>query len=104
MTNKLKSETSEGKEKKERTKKNKITINDRIESVRSFFGDERTHKVFGLLLIRPAFFMAVAFVSNLFTWKTDQAIAGADTIWQLLGRSDVEVSNWLGKIGAITGI
>ena len=48
--------------------------------------------------------MFVAFVSNLFTWKTDQAIAGADSAWMLLSRTDVNVDNWLGKLGAITGL
>ncbi len=105
MANKLKSEpVEEVKEKKERQKKKKITFSDRIEAIRSFFGDERTHKIAGLLLIMLSFFMIVSFISNFYTWKTDQAIAGADSIWQLLSRGDVNVENWLGKLGAITGL
>ena len=105
MANKLKSETSEGvKEKKERSKKSKITFRDRIAAFRAFVQDERTHKVAGLLIIMISFFMIVSFISNLFTWKTDQAIAGADTFWQLMFRSDVDIENWLGKIGAVTGL
>ena len=105
MVNKLKSETEEVvKEKKERTKKGKITFTDRIVAFRVFLNDERTHKVTGLVIIMISFFMTVSFVSNLFFWKSDQAIAGADSIWQLLARGDVKVENWLGKFGAITGL
>ena len=105
MTNKLKTEpTEEVKIKKERTKKGKVTISHRLINIRNFFNDERTHKVFGLLLIMISFFFLICFSSNLFTWKTDQAIAAADSMWKLLLRPDIEVANWLGKIGAITGL
>lgn len=104
MANKLKSEPTEEKTKKERTKKNKVTFRDRIIAVQYFFKDERTHKIAGLLLIMISFFMSVSFLSNLFTWKTDQAIAGADSFWQLLTNTDVDVKNWLGKIGAIIAL
>jgi S-DNA-T family DNA segregation ATPase FtsK/SpoIIIE len=105
MTNKLKTEPAEEvKGKKERTKKGKVTISHRLNNIRNFFIDERTHKVFGLLLIMTSFFLLISFSSNLFTWKFDQAIAASDSMWQLLLRPDVEVSNWLGKIGAVTGL
>jgi S-DNA-T family DNA segregation ATPase FtsK/SpoIIIE len=102
MANKLKSEPSEVKEKK--SKKSKITFSDRMISIGVFLRDERTHKVAGLMLIMISFFMTVSFVSNLFTWKTDQAIAGVDSMWKLLFRTDVDVANWLGKIGAVTAL
>ncbi len=105
MANKLKSEVEESvKEKKERSKKGKTTFSDRIASFQVFIKDERTHKVAGLLLIMFSFFLFVSFLSNLFYWKTDQAIAGADSMWQLLKRSDINVDNWLGKFGAIAGL
>jgi S-DNA-T family DNA segregation ATPase FtsK/SpoIIIE len=105
MANKLKSEpVEEVKEKKERQKKKKKTLSDRIESIRNFVSDERTHKIAGLVLIMLSLFMIISFISNFFTWKIDQAIAGADSGWQLLGRSEVNVSNWLGKLGAITAL
>jgi len=47
--------------------------------------------------------MVVAFISNLFTWKEDQAIAGIDSIWKLI-TTEVEVKNWLGKFGALTAL
>ena len=105
MANKLKSEVEESvKEKKERSKKGKTTFSDRIASFQVFIKDERTHKIAGLLLIMFSFFLFVSFLSNLFYWKTDQAIAGVDSMWQLLKRSDINVNNWLGKFGAIAGL
>ncbi len=105
MANKLKSEAEEVvKEKKERSKKGKTTLVDHIASIRAFIKDERTHKVAGLLMIMMSFFMVVSFISNIYTWKTDQAIAGVDTMWQLINRNDIKVDNWLGKFGAITGL
>lgn len=102
MANKLRSEPSEVKEKK--SKKTKRTFTDRMISVSVFLKDERTHKVAGLILIMISFFMTVAFISNLFTWKTDQAISGVDSLWKLLVSSEIVVENWLGKIGAITAL
>jgi S-DNA-T family DNA segregation ATPase FtsK/SpoIIIE len=102
MANKLKGEPSEVKEKK--SKKSKKTLSDRMIAISVFMRDERTHKVAGLILIMLAFFMTVSFVSNLFTWKTDQAIAGIDSMWKLFFHSDVNVENWLGKIGAVTAL
>ncbi len=102
MANKLKSEPSEVKEKK--SKKSKKTFTDRMIAVSVFLKDERTHKVAGLVLIMISFFMTVAFLSNLFTWKADQAIAGVDSVWKLLVRTDIDVENWLGKIGALTAL
>jgi len=106
MANRLKNDSEEEpKEKKERTKKaSRPTMNSRIQMIRGFLADERTHKIFGLFLLMSSFFMLVAFVSNLFTWQEDQAIADASSAWQLLGRSDVHVENWLGKFGALTAL
>ncbi|MFN8165039.1 MAG: DNA translocase FtsK 4TM domain-containing protein [Bacteroidia bacterium] len=99
MANRLKGDGEEGKEKKERSKKNKGGMKDRMASIRSFFTDERTHKIFGLMLLMTSFFMVVALVSNLITWKSDQVIAGINSFWDLLN-SDQTVNNWLGKFGA----
>lgn len=106
MANRLKSEGEEVvKEKKDRSKKKVESkkIGERFSSVVSFFRDERTHKIFGLLLLMLSFFMIVAFVSNLITWKFDQAIGGVDSFWKLL-TTEVKVENWLGKFGAITAL
>ena len=98
--NRLKSEEGEEKEK---TKKAK-DLKGQVKSFRNFLADERTHKITGLVLLLGSFFLLVAFTSNLFTWKQDQAIAGADSPWYLLLKNDLQVENWLGKIGAILSL
>ncbi len=103
MSNKIKSEgTEEVKDKKQR--KSNVTFRDKLRTVRSVVADERTHKLIGLVMLLTSFFLFVAFVSNLFTWKNDQAIAGADSLWSLLQRSDLDVDNWLGKFGTIVSL
>ncbi len=107
MANRLKAEASEeAPARKERSKKTKSgsTFTTKIEAFKNFLSDEKTIKIFGIFLIMSAFFMTVAFASNLFTWKDDQAIAGAESLWKLFSRSDLSVENWLGKIGAVTAL
>ena len=98
--NRLKSEEEAEKEKPRKVKGFKA----RLRAFKKFIGDERTHKITGLVFLLVSFFMLVAFVSNLFTWKQDQAIAGADSAWALLLKNDLQVENWLGKIGAIVSL
>ncbi len=98
--NRLKSDESEEKEK---PKKGKVEKS-RLKSFRNFLADERTHKIGGLILLLLSFFLLVAFTSNLFTWKDDQVVAGADSFWQLLWKNDLQVENWLGKMGAIVSL
>lgn len=72
----------------------------RFQSVIDFFKNEKTHKVTGLILMLLSVYLAVAFTSFLFTWKTDSdKIAGST--WTFLFNNDIVVENWLGKIGAI---
>lgn len=63
--------------------------------------DERTHKIFGSLMILIAAFLFVAFTSYLFTWDEDQ-----DKVFQegtkMLWGTNTEVSNLLGTLGAFT--
>lgn len=62
--------------------------------------DERIPKVFGVILILSAIYLAIAFVSYLYTWKVDQ-----DKVlrfsWGMLFQGDLSVENWLGRLGAI---
>jgi S-DNA-T family DNA segregation ATPase FtsK/SpoIIIE len=67
---------------------------------KTFLGDERTHKVFGLFLILASAYLLVAFVSFLFTWRVDQDLVGRS--WGEIFSPEVRVENWLGKIGALT--
>ena len=62
--------------------------------------DERLPKIAGVILILAAIYLAIAFVSYLYTWKMDQ-----DKVlkfsWGMLIQGDLSVQNWLGRLGAI---
>jgi S-DNA-T family DNA segregation ATPase FtsK/SpoIIIE len=96
-----------GKEKpkeKERKPKKLKGLRGKIQSVRNFFADERTHKITGLTLVLLSFFLLVAFTSNFFTWKEDMAVRGTGSVWSMLFNNDLHVENWLGKLGAIVAL
>jgi S-DNA-T family DNA segregation ATPase FtsK/SpoIIIE len=63
--------------------------------------DERLPKIIGVILILAAIYLAIAFVSYMYTWKMDQ-----DKVlkfsWGILFQGDLSVQNWLGRLGAIT--
>ncbi len=69
-------------------------------SLKMGLNDERVPKMFGILCLFFALYLFIAFTSYLFTWQDDQ-----DRVlrfsWGLLLRSDMEMSNWLGRLGAI---
>ena len=65
-----------------------------------FLGDERTHKVGGLMLVLCSAYLLVSFLSYLFTWRMDQDLMGRP--WGEIFDPEVRVENWLGKLGAIT--
>ena len=62
--------------------------------------DERLPKLLGVILVLAAIYLAIAFVSYLYTWKFDQ-----DKVlkfsWGMLLQGDLSVQNWLGRLGAI---
>ncbi len=62
--------------------------------------DERVPKLFGFLLLFLALYLFIAFTSYLFTWQVDQ-----DRVlrfsWGLLLHGDLNMANWLGRLGAI---
>jgi S-DNA-T family DNA segregation ATPase FtsK/SpoIIIE len=62
--------------------------------------DERLPKIMGVILILAAIYLAIAFVSYLYTWKMDQ-----DKVlrfsWGMLLQGELSVQNWLGRLGAI---
>ncbi len=62
---------------------------------------ERTQQIIGLGLILISFFLAISFISFLFTWKYDQDLLYGSWI-DLLLDSEITVKNWLGKFGALT--
>ena len=61
--------------------------------------DPRNPKLVGILLLFLALYLFIACFSYIFTWKEDQ-----DKVWQFqfdLIFQDIEVSNWLGRLGAV---
>ncbi len=68
-------------------------------SLRLGINDERVPKLFGVVLLFLALYLFIAFFSYLFTWQVDQ-----DRVlkfsWGLLVE-DIDVANWLGRLGAI---
>jgi S-DNA-T family DNA segregation ATPase FtsK/SpoIIIE len=61
--------------------------------------DERTWKIVGITLIVLSLFLFISFISYLFTWKEDQAIAQQG--FSALLDNDKAVLNWLGRLGAV---
>ncbi|MFM2135444.1 MAG: hypothetical protein RL021_844, partial [Bacteroidota bacterium] len=108
MANKLRSENeeqpAEPKERKENRRRSKSGWKNTMASVGRILNDERTHKLFGLFLLLGSLFLTVALVSNLWTWKEDQAVAGINTAWDLLTSPELLVRNWLGKSGALLAL
>jgi len=70
-------------------------------ALRLGLNDERLPKLLGLLCLFTAAYLFVAFFSYLFTWYIDQDRIFNFSGWAIL-RSNMEMANWLGRLGAIT--
>lgn len=64
------------------------------------FKDERVPKLIGLFCLIIAFYLLIAFLSYLSTWEADQNYVQQNS-WSILTRTDLEIHNWLGRLGAI---
>jgi len=62
--------------------------------------DSRITKIIGITLILVALYLFIACSSYIFTWKADQDSVLALS-WAILFESDVVVTNWLGRLGAV---
>ncbi|MEW6469457.1 MAG: DNA translocase FtsK 4TM domain-containing protein, partial [Bacteroidota bacterium] len=92
-------DSAEAKEPKKKRRSRRPTLAERFEPLMNFLRNEQVHRISGLFFILASVYMTVAFISFLFTWQTDQdKVAGP---WPALFASDTEVSNWLGKLGAV---
>lgn len=79
--------------------KEKITLAKRFEQSVIFYQDERTQKIFGLLLILFSAYLSIAFVSYFSSWDVDQdKVLGSRADLFL---PETKVKNWLGKFGAL---
>jgi len=80
-------------------KKQKISLLQRWQQIQSFYSNERTQKIVGLMLVLFSSYLAIAFTSYFFTWDVDQDKV-LDTASALFN-PETKVSNWLGKAGAL---
>lgn len=83
-----------------RKKKERVSWWSTFTSLFNFLYEEKFQKVAGaffLFIVTP--YLLLAFTSFLFTWKVDQdKVFGS---WFDLFTSEIQVSNWLGKLGAV---
>jgi S-DNA-T family DNA segregation ATPase FtsK/SpoIIIE len=68
----------------------------KIISAFGFLYNERFQKIAGLSLLLASVYLTIAFTSYFFTWEVDQ-----DKVVGDLFISDFQVTNWLGKFGAL---
>lgn len=85
--------------KKKGKKKKAVESRNILKSISSFFSDERTHFVLSLLTFFLAIYISIAFVSYLFTWKTDQSKLDINSV-EYIKEANIIVENWGGKFGA----
>jgi len=76
--------------------KNSKSISVRIKEI---INNEKYRFLFGFGILFFAVYIAVAFISFLFTWQIDQSKFDLNFLEYF--SSDVEVQNWMGKLGAI---
>lgn len=61
--------------------------------------DDRVRKIGGIICIMLSIYLAVAFASYIYTWKTDQDKV-LQFSWEIMLQGDLSVANWLGRLGA----
>lgn len=101
MANKLKKKSKNSPEKKP-AKSNLTPFRAEKEEkmdLKAIARDERTWKIVGALFLLIAVFLFISFISYLFTWKEDQAVAQQG--FSALLDNDKPVANLLGRFGAV---
>jgi DNA segregation ATPase FtsK/SpoIIIE, S-DNA-T family len=63
------------------------------------FEDERIPKLLGLICFICSFYLLIAFISYLSTWRLDQNYVLRYEI-QILYQPDIPIENWMGRLGA----
>lgn len=95
---------TEGKEKNKKPKKKRLKlfnpITKAVKAVVNVFTGDKVVKSTGIFLLLFSVFLLLAFSSFLFTWKVDQD-KFTDSWYNILFNPDIQVENWLGKLGGI---
>ncbi len=101
MATKLKKKTKNSPEKKPAKSDVKAFKSEKEEKIdwKALARDERTWKIVGAIFLLIAIFLFISFVSYLFTWKEDQAVAQQG--FSALLDNDKPVANLLGRFGAV---
>ncbi len=86
--------TAMSKEKEEAGKKSSKSAKGSVKS-KSFFTDERIKFILGILITGFAFYLLLACISYLFSWKADQSLPLSNVV----SGPEVVVKNWSGKSG-----
>ncbi len=74
---------------------------DRIKRFKETVSSPKVVNTTGLVLLLVSIYLVVAFISFLFTWQVDQDKLSLP-MSEFFGDGDIQVDNWLGKIGALT--
>lgn len=105
IQNRLKSEQDESqptvkeKKKKRSRKASKSKQKFNLTQFKNFFEAEKTKQIVGISLLLTSLYLLIAFSSFLFTWKVDQSTIELNKLSYFFN-SEVQVENWLGKLGA----
>lgn len=101
MATKLKKKTKNSPDKKPARSDTKAFKAEKEEKVdwKTIARDERTWKIVGAVFLLISIFLFISFISYLFTWKEDQAIAQQG--FAALLDNDKPVANLLGRFGAV---
>lgn len=105
IQNRLKSEQDESqptvkeKKKKRSRKASKSKQKFNLNQFKDFFEAEKTKQIVGISLLLTSLYLLIAFSSFLFTWKVDQSTIELNKLSYFFN-SEVQVENWLGKLGA----
>ncbi len=101
MATKSKKKTKKSPEKKPARSASKAFKAEKEERIdwKAIARDERTAKIIGAAFLLIAVFLFISFISYLFTWKEDQAVAQQG--FSALLDNDKPVANLLGRFGAV---
>lgn len=87
---------TEGKKIKKKAPKRTTSFSKIRKPLTKFLKNEKLAKSVGLLFLLTSIFLLLAFSSFLFTWEIDQ-----DKLFNHWNDPDLQVENWLGKLGAL---